>query len=458
MIRFLSLFSGIEAASVAWLPLGWTCVAVSEIEAFPCAVLRHHYPDVPNLGDVTQFKEWPDADFDVLVGGSPCQSFSIAGLRRGLDDPRGNLTLTYLAVVDRYRPRWVVWENVPGVLSIDGGRTFGAFLYALGKLGYGFAYRVLDAQYFGVPQRRRRVFVVGYLGDWRLAAAVLFERASLRGDHPPRRKSGQSVAPTISVRTRGGGGLGTDFDCDGGLIAGTVSSKWAKGTGGPTGDECYNLVSFAIQAGATRENPESGPDGVGVQRDIAYTLEARPEVQVVAFDTTQITSAGNYSAPKPGDPCHPLAAGAHPPAIAFPQNLSGTQHAATADQSPCLGAKNPTAVAYGFQPRIARNGRGAMGDVVGALSAESGKTGKGDAAPCVAVGYEVRRLLPEECEILMGLPRNYTRIPWKGRPAEKCPDGPRYRALGNSMCTPVVAWIGRRINAALAAQDKQRVA
>ncbi len=156
-MNYLSVCSGIEAASCAWP--SWSPVAFSEIEPFPCAVLAHHYPDVPNYGDMTKFKEWPDANVDVLVGGTPCQSFSVAGLRKGLADPRGNLMLTYLAIADKYRPKWLVWENVPGVLSSNGGRDFASFLRGLAELGYGFAYRILDAQYLGVAQRRRRVFV-----------------------------------------------------------------------------------------------------------------------------------------------------------------------------------------------------------------------------------------------------------------------------------------------------------
>jgi len=204
-MKFLSVCSGIEAASVAWHPLGWESVAYSEIEPFPCKVLAHHYPDVPNLGDMTKFKEWPDADVDVFVGGTPCQSFSVAGLRKGLDDPRGNLMLTYLAIAKRYRPNWLVWENVPGVLSSADGRDFGSFLGGLAILGYGFAYRVLDAQYFGVAQRRKRVFVVGYLGDWRPAAAVLFERHSLQGHSAPSREKGKAVVPTIKASVGTGG-------------------------------------------------------------------------------------------------------------------------------------------------------------------------------------------------------------------------------------------------------------
>ena len=216
-MRYLSVCSGIEAATVAWHQLGWSPVAFAEVEPFPCAVLKHHYPTVPNYGDMTKFKDWPNADIDLLVGGTPCQSFSVAGLRKGLDDPRGSLMLTYLAIARRYRPGWLVWENVPGVLSADDGRAFGSLLGGLAELGYGFAYRILDAQYFGLAQRRARVFVVGHLGDWRRAAAVLFERESLSGHPAPRREAWQ-VAPTIPSRSTAGGGLGIDFDCDGGLV------------------------------------------------------------------------------------------------------------------------------------------------------------------------------------------------------------------------------------------------
>ena len=214
-LRYLSVCSGIEAATVAWRPLGWQSVAFSEIEPFPCAVLAHHYPDTPNFGDMTKYQDWPDADVDVLVGGTPCQSFSAAGLRQGLADPRGNLALVYLGIADRYRPRWLVCQNVPGVLSSNGGRDFGSFLGALAKLGYGFAYRVLDAQFFGVAQRRRRVFVVGCLGDWRRAAAVLFEPDSLRGDSAPSREAGKGVAGTVA---QSAGGCGAEDGERGQLI------------------------------------------------------------------------------------------------------------------------------------------------------------------------------------------------------------------------------------------------
>lgn len=199
--KYLSLCAGIEAATVAWHPLGWEAVAYSEIEKFPSALLKHHYPQTPNWGDMTKFKEWPnDTKIDLLVGGTPCQSFSLSGLRKGLDDPRGNLMLTYLAIAEKYRPRWLVWENVPGVLSSNEGKDFACLLKGMAELGYGFAYKVLDAQYFGVAQRRRRVFVVACLGSWRHAAAVLFERESLQRNAKPSREAGQKIAGTITTR------------------------------------------------------------------------------------------------------------------------------------------------------------------------------------------------------------------------------------------------------------------
>jgi DNA (cytosine-5)-methyltransferase 1 len=170
-MKYLSVFSGIEAASVAWHDFGWTPVGFSEIEPFPCAVLKHRFPNVPNYGDITKYNEWPlsAGDVDILIGGSPCQAFSVAGLRRGLADPRGNLALVFLGLADKLKPKWIIWENVPGVLSSNGGRDFGSFLGALVQLGYGFAYRVLDAQHFrGTPQRRRRVWL-----SWRLASCRL---------------------------------------------------------------------------------------------------------------------------------------------------------------------------------------------------------------------------------------------------------------------------------------------
>jgi site-specific DNA-cytosine methylase len=223
-LRYLSVCSGIEAASVAWEPLGWQPAAFAEVEKFPSAVLAHHWPHVPNLGDMTKYEEWKLGTIDLLAGGTPCQSFSVAGLRQGLRDPRGGLMLTYLEIAQRHRPRWLVWENVPGVLSSHGGRDFGAFLGALGALGYGWAYRVLDAQWFGVAQRRRRVFVVGCAGDGAAAATVLFESESVCRNPAPSREKGQGVAADAA----GGAGGGRRGGYDAMSLAGTLGRRGVR--------------------------------------------------------------------------------------------------------------------------------------------------------------------------------------------------------------------------------------
>ena len=447
-LRYLSVCSGIEAATAAWHSLGWEPVAFAEIEAFPSAVLKHHYPKVPNLGDFTKIEASDVGSIDLLVGGTPCQSFSVAGLRGGLADDRGNLALEFLRLADRTRPKWLVWENVPGVLSSNGGRDFGSILGGLVELGYGFAYRVLDAQHFGVPQRRRRVFVVGYLGDWRRAAAVLFERHGLQGHSPPRRKTGERVAPTIASRPSGGGGLGTDFDCDGGLIAGTLGQRTCDHTTGIKSESDF-LVVRCVTARQTRLDAESETfvthplrgDGFDASEDGT----ARGTL-LIAFDTTQITSKENRCQPRAGEPCHPLAAGAHPPAIAF----SSKDHGADAGHlAPTLraGGHSKSHANAGVPPAVAfttseqSNGFAWERDVWQTLDAQvpndTSNVQKG-----LRIGAAVRRVTPAECEALQGFRRNYTLIPYRGKPAS---DGPRYKALGNSMAVPVMRWIGERI-------------
>jgi DNA (cytosine-5)-methyltransferase 1 len=466
-LRVSTVCSGIGAPECAWSPLGFEFVFCAEIEPFPCSVLKQHYPHVPNYGDMTKFNDWPDHErIDILAGGTPCQSFSVAGLRGGLADPRGNLALTFLAIVRKYRPTWVVWENVPGVHSswsdaetfaaseescraisearravvesgVDLGADFGVgdfeecdqtsdfdcFLAGLEQISYGVATRVLDAQYFGVAQRRRRVFFVGHIGgEWQRAAAVLFERDSLRGNPPPRREAGKgtsvSIAPSLGASGRGFERAGETRGQDP-----VIAEYWCNASH-PSGE--YKC---------TREKGHAGyhcrfkQDGVtGKYDNIWWPIESKP---------------------------------------------------------------------FAFQPRIARNGRGEMGDLVNAIQAESGETGKGDAAPCVVVhalkgeGFDasedgtgrgtpivpeiacalqerdskgsdsstkpghlipffqektvpmaVRRLTPRECERLQGFPDDYTLISFRGKPAA---DGPRYKALGNSMAVPVMRWIGKRI-------------
>ena len=262
-----SVCSGIEAASVAWHPLGWKPAFFSEIEAFPRAVLAHRFPAVPLHGDFTSIEDGQYEPIDLLVGGTPCQDFSIAGLRAGMAGDRGNLTLQFLALAQRLRPKWLVWENVPGVLSSNGGRDFGSFLGGLGELGYGWAYRTLDAQYFGVPQRRRRVFVVGYLGDWRCAAAVLFERHSLQGHPAPSREAGQGVTGALAGVSPGGGWrIGADEAAAGQIV--TVSAEIAaQGYGLDAGSrhaEGAALIAGTLNANgkaadsATSQDAESG--------------------------------------------------------------------------------------------------------------------------------------------------------------------------------------------------------
>lgn len=210
-MNYASVCDGIGAAHVAWEPLGWACQWTSEIEPFPAAVVEQRY-GLPNLGDMTTITEdILDAPVELLVGGTPCQSFSVAGLRRGLADPRGNLALRFIQLAAVLQPEWIVWENVPGVLSSGKGRDFGTFLGGLAELGYGFAYRVLDAQWFGVAQRRRRVFVVGHFGDWRRAAAVLFERQAV--DHATSRplQTPQIVANCLEASGFRGSQSGNGF-------------------------------------------------------------------------------------------------------------------------------------------------------------------------------------------------------------------------------------------------------
>lgn len=274
-MNYLSVCSGIEAATVAWHPLGWNPIGFSEIEKFPCSVLSHRYPNVNNYGDMTKFNEWSlNEQPNLLVGGTPCQSFSVAGLRKGLDDPRGNLMLTYLAITAKFKPKWVVWENVPGVLSSNKGRDFGTFIGALGQIGYGFSYRVLDAQYVrthgyirAVPQRRRRVFVVGHLGDWRRAAAVLFNSESLRGNPPPGRKTQSGVTNSIEANpvakcltVKSAGALNLDYETAdfvvalAGNIIGRKPENGGNGIGYDDTGSSYTLTKTDIHGVAYRTN------------------------------------------------------------------------------------------------------------------------------------------------------------------------------------------------------------
>lgn len=249
-----SVCSGIEAATVAWKQLGWSPAWFAEIDPFCRALLRQHYPEVKNYGDFTKI-DASAGPIDLLVGGTPCQSFSVAGRRAGLDDPRGNLTLEFLALAGRMRSRWLVWENVSGVLSIDGGRVFGAVLGAMAKLGYCCAWRIFDAQYFGVPQQRRRVFVIGYLGDWRPAAAVFFERHSLSGHIAPRREAGEETAGTLGG---GSGKRGWCSDTDRMTFV-SANSRALNSHHGRIDAESETFVTHSLRA----EGFDASEDGTG---------------------------------------------------------------------------------------------------------------------------------------------------------------------------------------------------
>jgi len=454
-MRYGSVCSGIEAATVAWKPLGWEPAWFSEIEKFPCAVLKHHYRDVPNLGDITKITEAQldeHGPIDVLVGGTPCQSFSVAGLRKGMEDPRGNLALRFLQLAGATRAKWLVWENVPGVLSSAGGRDFGTFLGALVQLGYGFAWRILDAQYFRVPQRRRRVFVVGYFGDWRRAAAVLFERESLRRYPPPSREAGASVAHTLA---RGACGSHGRYDPNGeDYVTGPLQSHSKEHGHAMTTQQAAEAgqVIPILEAGARQGHRDTPRDGIGIgeEGDPMFTLQSGKH-HAIAFDTTQITSDKNYSNPKPGDACHPLASGQHPPAITIPldmrnagrdpekhdeQNRQGVGVGQDGDPAPTVDTAHVDAVAY----RTSGNcGVMEQGDRTAALN-----TATDPSQNIILQSITVRRLTPTESARLQGFPDDYlSQVTYRG----KCPpaDGPMYRALGNSFAVPVIKWIGERI-------------
>ncbi len=566
-MRFLSICSGIEAASVAFRPLGWEAVAFSEIEPFPCALLAHHYPHIPNLGDMRQFRSWDPAlltQADLLCGGTPCQAFSVAGLRGSLDDERGNLTLTFCHLYDHIDtlrraaglpPAICLWENVPGVLS-TADNAFGSFLAGLsgesvplqppgGKWAYAgavsgptrtVAWRTLDAQYFGLAQRRSRVLVVASADPAFRPEQVLFEFEGLRRDTPPRRQTGKDLAPTLSARTHGGGGLGTDAELDGALsdegsvelspplttrpyadnpsrenglvteiqvfggnntsgeleIAASINAN--RGCHNPGDFEAGNLLVQQVTHTLRAKGFDASEDGTGrgtpivpipftlhgqnsnaMQKPGAWQAAFESEISrsidtmggftpqqggnlavspegTIPFDTTQITSATDRCQPQPDAPCHPLTAHGHPPAIAFPEYLSSTQCASTPDLAPCVALQETTA-----------NNRRPPQTIANAAQLPL---------------WRIRRLVCEECEILQGFPPGYTIIPLrkttrlrKGpdftetveflralfpdlspeRAAQlaQSPDGPRYKAIGNSWPVPVITWLGRRIQAHL---------
>ena len=380
---FGSVCSGIEAASVAWEPLGWKAAWFSEVNPFCNDLLQHHYPQVKNHGDLRNFVETYSTldlpQIDLLVGGTPCQSFSIAGLRGGLRDPRGGLALSFVELAALARPRWICWENVPGSLSADRGRAFASLVGGLQELGYGVAWRVLDAQYVrvdgfprAIPQRRRRVFLVGHSsGDVRRPAAVLLEPESVRGDRPPRRRTREDLA--------GASGRG--------LEAGIP-------------DVCGTLSDGAHHGG-------------GLNGQDALSGRVIP-VQPIPYDLLQVTHPLNAQSRSPGDPCHCLA-------------KDNASSAAIVETYPIQDCREITKMQNGL-------GIGNAGDPSYTI----------DTTGAQGVGHKMRMrsLTPLECERLMGFRDGYTDIPKK---TKRKVDGNRYKALGNSIAVNTLRWIGRRI-------------
>jgi len=430
-IRYLSVCSGMEAASVAWHPLGWTPVGFSEIEPFPCAILKHRFPNTPNYGSLTEYQSWPlePRAIDLLVGGTPCQSFSVAGLRKGLTDPRGNLALIFLGLADKLKPRWIVWENVPGVLSSGGGRDFGSFLGALVELGYGFAYRVLDAQHFGVPQRRRRVFVVACLGDWRAAAEVLSLREGLRGylEAGNKKRKGPAADAGASVEAgglpiwRAGDQANAEHMID---HAGTVSCN--KGSHGGFIAEQKSVCATGATTHCLTKSYHGSEDGTSRGLPIVIDRAAFNQGENAQYEPhigesevmDSLVARGPYAVGVP----FKASAGDQTPHVAYPINT----------------------LTLGGRPDPVNDARMTMG--VG-NDGDPQFTLQAAHSHAVATPMAVRRLTPIECERLQGFPDNWSRIPWKGKLEENCVDGPRYKACGNSMAVPVMRWIGERIAA-----------
>ena len=542
-MKYLSVCSGIEAATVAWHPLGWQPVAFSEIEKFPSQVLAHHYPDVPNLGDMTKFQEWPDAEIDVLVGGTPCQSFSVAGLRKGLEDPRGNLTLTFLAIAKKYNPHYIVWENVPGIIS-DSTGALRSFLDGLEELGYIIDVDIIDAQFCGVPQRRRRIFVCGQSVEILLQQktdssaltiaqcvaeilhGILIDFLSQSGSAPANCMSPSLSKDGVTRRMKLFGLVGESGNLKtlrDNLTAALRRCQPEQSSSGAThGAQGKELIAEDQSMGS-----QTGALFTLTEQSLSAALEESYEVMrsfTTSTATNLITPAQIYTCSKAALLIAKLTQLLSQSSPAFwnsalssltsveeftnyarstssdlfgdlervqawldfieqaehtsesflnigiecfgeifplPNCLQG--HPAPSREkgkniAKCLtrgamqrfdfetdtmipvtdrhGVAQPMAFAQNTRDEVRYiNGDGA---IAGALAAESGMKQTNYVHQAMAV----RRLTPVECERLQGFPDNYTDIQHKGK---ETPDGPRYKALGNSMAVPVMRWIGQRI-------------
>ena len=499
-MKYLSVCSGIEAASVAWEKLGWKPLAFSEIEPFPSAVLKHHWPEVPNLGDMTKYESWKFAEpVDVLVGGTPCQAFSVAGVRGGLDDPRGGLTLTYVKMADHFNPKWVIWENVPGVLSSK-DNAFGCFLGSLsgeecelkpsGKRWsdagcvYGpkrsVAWRCFDAQYFGLAQRRKRVFVVACAPDQGDPSSLLFEFEGLRRDIAPSRKAGEGTSSEAeggfdascigALDTECGAGKLTHQSVKAGHIVptywndpslpcDTLLARDYKGMGNQDLTTGRLLVSEAIPIHdqATRHSGKHGDKadgkgnglGIGKPGDPCPTLTKGDKHAVLYENHPNDSRVTGPLEVAPSCVSRYGTGGGNVPlvheAIAFEPGIAsreGNESRFVKEMSPTLRkdmGDNQVAVAFDAYNQ-------SVSDVSQSLSSAASDINHTGGVLDTRVRSAVRRIMPTECEKLQGFPVNHTRIPWRNKSAEDCPDGPRYKALGNSMAVPCMRWIGNRID------------
>ena len=509
-MRYISVCSGIEAATVAWKHLGWKAEAYSEIEPFPCAVLDYHYPNTQNLGDMTKHEEWKIGSIDILAGGTPCQSFSVAGLRQGLADPRGNLMLSFLAIAASRKPRWVVWENVPGVLSSNGGRDFGTFLGALGQLGYGWAYRVLDAQWFGVAQRRKRVFVVGYLGDASRAAKVLFERESVRRNPAPSRKKGEgiagNVAPSLTASNNPSRSPQSSEITQ--QIAAITEATWA-----PSLAACLETTSndysradgfnMVVCASAVDNAPKAvwvpctencGDFWCNTHQQHTGDCECPPidEWKTDPYGLQVEGPAANHPIvlmDQGGSVMSTITDGTvgtllrethgHEPIVAFAQNQMGEVRTGevfnTINTNSNASGRNTPMVAIAFKPGQSASARSIGAQKETACTLEAGGGGNNNQA--VAIGTDCYNgAITGDVAATIGTPgssvnasgptimqarqvRRLTPVECErlqGFPDDYtlvpfrksfAKDGHRYKALGNSMAVPVMRWIGTRISA-----------
>jgi DNA (cytosine-5)-methyltransferase 1 len=496
---FGSVCSGIEAASTAWEPLGWKAAWFAEIEPFPSAVLAHHWPEVPNLGDFTTIRDriasWEVPAPEVLVGGTPCQAFSVAGLRQSMGDSRGQLTLEFVRLangIDAARSLLgipeciVVWENVPGVLNTP-DNAFGCFLAGLAGeddpllppggrwsnagrvLGptRAVAWRILDAQYFGVAQRRRRVFVVASARKGFDPATVLFEWDGVRRDSAPSREA-REVAPTIPARSTAGGGLGTDFDCDGGTICVATGQAGAEiGADMAPTLNCNHEAPYVAHSlrgegfDASEDGTGRGVGAVAVGSDSLYIKGVNQGEQDASAQEADAREVLHLLREEVGEEAFAEWRSRVLDPLQRPEVLRSPLHGPGLRQAPY---EEESAVDDGAPPRPEAVPSIQLRDLwengpdrrtpQGLRLEEQLRRQSRQALPVVppqgSPWAQVRRLTPTEAERLQGFPDGHTLIPWRGKPADQCPDGPRYKALGNSMAVPVMRWIAERIEKVLA--------